>query len=90
MACRRGASACSSDAERSEGPQAYVPRKHVDPAIGQIEELQVDRLLGPERAVVVEDGDTLWDGNKLGRALPRRRRDELDDGLLCRRVVLGS
>jgi hypothetical protein len=78
--------------QRREGlgglPFGMLRRERFD-AISQIESLDVDRLLRPERAVVVEDGDALRNGNKLGRAFRRRRRDEFDDGLLRRRVVPG-
>src|SRR6185369_4701382 len=52
-------------------------------------ELRVHRLLGPERAVVVEDGYTLGGRYEVGRALLRRSLDEVDDGLPCRALVPG-
>ena len=44
--------------------------------------LEVEGLLGPERAVVVEDGDPLGRRHEGGRALFRDVADELHDGLL--------
>jgi hypothetical protein len=48
------------------------------------DELEVEWLLAPECAVVVEDGDSLRLGHEVGRALSRDRADELDDRCLGR------
>ena len=47
------------------------------------------RLLAPERAVVVEGGDSFGDGDKGGRAFRGHLLDEAEDALLCRPVVPG-
>ena len=52
-------------------------------------ELEIHRLLGPERAVVVERGDALGGRDEVRRALLGDFRDEVDDGLFGRAVVPG-
>ena len=63
-------------------------RERLD-AVEREEQLEVHRLLGPERAVVVEGGDALGGRDEVRRALLRHLRDEVDDGLLGRAVVPG-
>ena len=58
-------------------------------AVEREEELEIHRLLGPERAVVVEDRDALGGRDEVGRALLRHLLDEVDDRLLRRAVVPG-
>ena len=53
-------------------------------------ELKVNRLLGPERAVVVERRDSFWRGYEVSTALRRDACHEADDGLLRRSVVPGG
>ncbi len=48
-------------------------------------ELVVDRLLDPQRAVIVEGGDALGRRHIVGSSLFRHPRDEVDDRLLDRR-----
>ena len=43
------------------------------------EELEIHRLLGPQRAVVVERGDAFGGRNEVRRAFLRHLRDEGDD-----------
>ena len=50
---------------------------------------KIHRLLGPQRAVVVEGGDALGHRHKSRRAFPRHLFDEGDDGLLRCGVVPG-
>jgi len=57
-----------------------VRRQCLD-AIERERELEVHRLLGPERAVVVEDGDALGHWHEAGAPLLRHFRHEVDDGL---------
>ena len=45
-------------------------------------ELKVQRLFGPQRAVVVEDRNALCRLHIVGAALARDARNELDEGLL--------
>jgi hypothetical protein len=45
-------------------------------------ELEIDRLFGPERAVVVERGDPFRGRHEVRASLPRHARDEVDDRLL--------
>ena len=52
-------------------------------------ELVVDRLLDPQRAVIVERGDALGRRHVIGPALLGHPRDEIDDRLLGRPVVPG-
>ena len=56
-------------------------------AVEREEELEIHRLLGPERAVVVERGDALGGRHEVGRAFLRHLLDEGDDGFLRRAVV---
>jgi hypothetical protein len=51
------------------------------------QDLEVERLLRPERAVVVERGDALGGRHEVGRTRLRDALDERDDGLLRSRVV---
>ena len=51
------------------------------------DELEVDRLLAPQRAVVVEHRDALLGRHEVGRALRRHVGDELEDRLLRGAVV---
>src|SRR6185436_3486560 len=50
-------------------------------------ELRVDRLLAPQRAVVVEDSDALGLRHEVLAALLRNCIDECDDALLRRAIV---
>ena len=52
-------------------------------------ELDRDRLLRPQRAVVVERGDAFLWGDEPDATFLRDRVDEVDDRLPCRRVVPG-
>ena len=44
--------------------------------------LEIQRLFGPERAVVVEDGDAFGGRNEVRRAVLRHLLDEGEDGFL--------
>jgi hypothetical protein len=63
-----------------------VPGRHRLHLVEREGELEVDRLLGPEHAVVVEDGDTLGRLHEPG-ALARHLGHELEDRLLRLSVV---
>jgi len=52
-------------------------------------QLHIHRLFDPKSAIIVEGGDTLVDGNKIGRTLFRHFFDERDDGFLGSSVVPG-
>ena len=73
--------------QRGEGllvlPLGMLRRERLD-AVEREEELEVHRLLGPERAVVVEGGDALGRRHEVRRAFLRHLLDESDDGLLRR------
>ena len=56
-------------------------------AIEREVELNGHRLLAPERAVVVEDGDALRNGHEIRRTRRRDLRDKVDDGFLRRTIV---
>jgi hypothetical protein len=60
-------------------PLGVLRRECLD-AIEREGELDVHRLLGPQRAVVVENRDTLGRRHEIGSTLPRRSLDEVDDG----------
>ena len=51
-------------------------------AVEREEELEIHRLLAPERAVVVERGDAFLRRDEIRRAFLRHLRDESGDGLL--------
>src|SRR5215510_8930515 len=51
------------------------------------EDLEIDRLLGPERAVVVEGRDTFFGFNKIWRTFPGYSVDKINNRLLCRSIV---
>jgi hypothetical protein len=57
-------------------------RGHRFDPVEREEELEVHRLFGPERAVVVEDGDAFRDRHKIGRAFRRDARHERADRVL--------
>ena len=69
-------------------PLRMLRREHLH-AVEREEELEIHRLLGPERAVVVERGDALVRRNEVGRAFLGYFFDESDDGFLRRGVVPG-
>jgi len=50
--------------------------------IERVLDLEVDRLLGPQRTVVVEGGDPLRERDVIGAALACDAADEIDDGPL--------
>jgi len=58
-------------------------------AVHREEKLEIQRLLGPERAVVVEGRDALGHRNKIGGAFLGDFFDEGGDGLFGRAVVPG-
>jgi hypothetical protein len=66
-------------------PLRMLWRKGLDAIQGE-EELEIERLLRPQCAVVVERGDAFGGRNEVGAALLRHLRDELDDGSLRRAV----
>jgi hypothetical protein len=66
-------------------PLRMLRRERLD-AVEREQELEVHRLLAPQRAVVVEDGDALLRLDELGRALLRHLGDELGDRFLRRAV----
>ena len=59
-------------------------------AVEREEELEIHRLLGPQRAVVVEGGDAFGGRHEVRARLPGDFRDECDDGLLGLAVVPGG
>ena len=56
-------------------------------AVEREEQLEIHRLLRPQRAVIVEGGDALVDRHEIRRSFLRHFVDESGDGLLGRRVV---
>ena len=56
-------------------------RERLD-AVEDEERLDVHRLLGPERAIVIEGGDALVGVNEIQAAFLGHPRDELEDGRL--------
>ena len=67
-------------------PFRMARRERPDPVHG-VGELEVIGLLGPERAVVVEDGDTVGRCDEVRSAGGRGRLDEMDDGGAACRVL---
>ena len=67
-------------------PLRMLRRERLHP-VEREDQLEIHRLLAPERAVVVERGDALGRRHKVRRAFLRDLRDEVDDGLLRRAVV---
>ena len=59
-------------------------------AVHAEDELRIDRLLGPKRAVVVEHGDALGGRHVAVAALLRDLGDELQDARLGRPVIPGG
>ena len=53
-------------------------------AVEREQKLEIHRLLGPERAVVIERGDALGDRHEVGRMLFRHFGDKRHDSLLGR------
>src|SRR6266550_2196657 len=56
-------------------------------AVEREHDLEIHRLLSPERAVVVEGRDALVRWNEVGRTFLGNLRDEFSDGFLRRAVV---
>ena len=94
MACSPPASALATSPlqQGREGllrlPLGVLRGERLD-AVERERELDVHRLLGPQRAVVVEHGDALGGRHVAGRALLRHLGDEGDDRLPGRTVVPG-
>ena len=76
--------------QRSErllrSPFRMPGRKRLD-AIQHEEELEVHRLFGPERTVIVEDRNTFGWGNEIRRVFPGDPVDESENGLPGRTIV---
>jgi hypothetical protein len=53
-------------------------------------QLEIDRLLGPQCAVIVEGGDALGRLDVVWRPLPGDALDKAGDGLLRRTVISGG
>ncbi len=70
-------------------PLRVLGRERLHP-IEREGDLDVDRLLGPQRAVVIESGDALRGGHEVRASLRSDARHEADDGLLRRAVVPGG
>jgi hypothetical protein len=62
-------------------------RRQCPDAIHRECQLEVHRLLAPERAVIVEGGDALGNRHELCAALRRHPRGEIGDGFLRRPVI---
>ena len=60
-----------------------------DPIHGE-RELKIDGLLGPERAVIVEDGDALLGRHEIGPLLSGDAPNEVEDRLFRRRIIPGG
>ena len=69
-------------------PFGMLRRQRLEP-VEREHALGVDRLLDPERAVIVEHGDPLGLRHEVGAALRRDRGNEIDDRRLRRAVVPG-
>jgi hypothetical protein len=69
-------------------PLRVLRRERLHP-VHRERDLEIDRLLGPQRAVVVEGRDALLDRHEFRPALRGHALDEPDDRLLRRAVVPG-
>jgi len=49
-------------------------------AVDGEDKLEIQRLLGPQRPVVIEGGDPLWLKHEVRRVVPGDLADEVDDG----------
>ena len=67
-------------------PLRVLGRERPDP-VQREGDLEIDRLLGPERAVVVEDSDALGRRHEVG---PRHACDEVQERPLRRPLVPGG
>ena len=78
--------------DRAEGlavhPTGLLRRQGANAVEGE-GELGVDRLLHPERAVVVEHGEPLLGRHEVGPAVGRRGFEEIEDGRLGGAVAPG-
>jgi hypothetical protein len=70
-------------------PFRVLGGQRLDPIDGK-HDLDVHRLLGPQRAIVVEGGNALVGRYEIGAALGRDARDEIGDGLFHRAVIPGG
>jgi hypothetical protein len=64
-------------------------RRHCLDPIECEQELEVQRLLAPQRAVIVEDSDALCFGHEVRRAFRSHTFDKRDDRLLGLDVIPG-
>jgi hypothetical protein len=76
--------------ERLPGLPLRMLRSERLDAIEDEGELEVDRLLGPERPVVVEGGDALLGRHELRAGAIGHRLDEREDALLGGAIVPGG
>ena len=63
--------------------------------VERVERLKIDRLLGPERAIIVEGGDAVLGGDVVVRGWIGHRLDKFDDrrlgaGVVPRRQRIGE
>jgi hypothetical protein len=84
---QRGSVARQYGLERLAVLPLRMLRRHRLHPVERQGDLEIDRLLGPQRAVVVEGGDALFDRDKVRAALRRDAGDEIGDGFLHRTVV---
>ena len=84
MAASAAMSLASTDLNGSGRlPLGMLRRHRLDP-VDREDELEVDRLLGPQRAVIVEGGDALGHRHEVGAAGRRHPRHEVEDRRLDR------
>ena len=79
----------SSEAKGSLSFHSGMLRRERLDAVEREEQLEIHRLLGPERAVVVERRDALGDRHEVRRAFLGDFRHEVHDRLLRLAVVPG-
>jgi AcrR family transcriptional regulator len=75
--------------ERLALPERGVLRRQVLDVIDQEEHLRLQRVLAPERPVVVERSDAIGERNVPRTARLRHARDEIDDHGFRRAIVPG-
>ena len=99
MICRNPVSPSAASALRSSSSAALngcfvfqsgcFAAQRLD-AIDRKDDLDIHRLLGPQRAVVVEGGDALVERHEIRAAGRGHARDEVGDRLFHRAVVPGG
>jgi hypothetical protein len=76
--------------ERRLRPPVRVPRRQRLDPVDREHDLEIHRLLGPQRAVIIERGDARLDRDEVCAARRGHARHEIGDRFLHRAVVPGG